>query len=1032
MNITEIALKNRLSTWVLTVSIVLLGFISYIRLPREASPDIAIPFVMVQTFYTGVSPEDMEGLITNKIEKELQGIENVKEVRSASMEGLSSITVEFEPNVIKEDALQKVRDAVDRAKPELPDDAEEPQIIELNFATFPIMLINLRGNLPPDQLKKLGDDLADGIEAIPGVLEVEVAGGREKEIQIFVDPKKLALYRLSFKDMVDTIRDEHLNLPAGDVNLGNTNYILRVPGELQLAQSFGEIVLKTQGGKALKLKDVAKIQMGYEDLRSLSRFNGKTSLTLAVKKRTGENIIQIAQKVKAFLAEQSKAFPPGVSTTITQDQSDIVFQMVRDLENNILSGLVLVVLVLFVAMGFRNALIVGLSIPLSMLLSFLVIELSGMTLNFVVLFSLILALGMLVDNAIVIVENIYRHREEGEKPFMASLIGTREVQIAVFVSTLTTLAAFFPMVFWPGIMGAFMKYLPITVIITLSSSLFVAFIINPTLASLSMKKVTPKSTQDSRFLHFYRKHLAWGMDHPKTVILGFMGFLFGTLVIYVMLSHGIEFMPEVEPNFFQVIVDAPSGTTLKQTDKIVRAIEKEALKISDAMGVTANVGAGAQSDYFSTASQGVDQGKITVDLKKKRYRKENSFHLIQQIRSFTRTLPGAAFRVEEQQHGPPTGPPINVEISGDRYEILGELSAKVKEILAVIPGVEDIRDDYEKGRPEITISINRDRAGLLGLKVRTIASAIRTAIHGYTAGEFRVGTEEYDVVVRWPKKAREDLQTLKDMVIFHEGKAIPIANLGEIKRTTGLVSIKHKDQKRMVTISAEVSGRSHYAALVEAQKRIRQKLTLPPGYSLTYTGENEEQQKAQDFLSRAFIYALVLILLILVTKFNSLKTPLIIFTSVIMSMIGVMWGLLITGLPFGILMTGIGIISLAGVVVNNAIVLLDYANQLIARGLPIKDAIITASSRRVRPVLLTAITTILGLIPLSTGISFDFHTFTWDIGGEGSQWWGPMGVAVIFGLAFATFLTLILVPLLHYRSMKKCSASDGMEQMDGS
>ncbi|HPR63739.1 MAG TPA: efflux RND transporter permease subunit [Thermoanaerobaculia bacterium] len=1019
MKITDLAIKNRTTTFVLTLSIMLLGWISYVSLPREASPDIQIPFVLVQTFYSGVSPEDIESLITNKIETELQGIDKVKEIRSASQEGFSSISVEFEPNIDLDTALQKVRDGVNRAKPELPQDVDDPIVLEINFSTFPIMVVNMTAPISIDQLKDIGEDLSDLIETVPGVLRVDLAGGLTRQINIFVDPARLSNYRISLQDIVDTISDEHLNIPGGDLDVGDTNFLIRVPGELKLSDRFRDLVIKAHGSRVVRIGDVARVEYSFEKRSSYSRFNGEESISLMVRKRTGENIIEIADRVKTLLSDQQSALPEGLDITITSDESEMVHNMVRDLENNIISGLILVVLVLFVVMGFRNALLVGLAIPMSMLLSFMIIEFFGMTLNFVVLFSLILALGMLVDNAIVIVENIYRHREEGLSLIEAARKGTHEVGIAVFVSTLTTLAAFFPMVFWPGIMGEFMKYLPFTVIITLSSSLFVALVINPTICSTTMKITAQRKEQSSAFTDFYTQNLSWVLDHPRVTVMGFVAFLLLTLVLYPFLSHGTEFFPDVEPNFFLVDVNSPPGTSLEATDSVVRQVESAARELPDLESLTAASGAGAQSDFFTTSSQATDQGRVTVDLLDRKDRKQNSFRTLELMRERLKEIPGAEFKVESEQHGPPTGPPINVEISGEDYELLGSFAQEIRDILSTVKGVEDIRDDYDSGRPEIRVRVLRDKAAMLDLKTRDIASTIRTAIHGTDAGEFRVGTDEYDITVMWDESFRKGVQYLDGLIIHHEGKEIPLSNVAVLERTTGLVGIRHKNTKRVVTISADVAGRSHYAGLKDAQTAIASGLSLPAGYVISYTGENEEQEKTQVFISKALLYALILISLILITEFNSAALPLIILTSVIMSMAGVLWGLILTGHPFGILMTGIGIISLAGVVVNNAIVLLDYAEQLLLRGLSLREAVLTASTRRLRPVLLTAITTILGLIPLSTGLSFDFHTFTPDIGGEGSQWWGPMGMAVIFGLLFATALTLIMVPSLYFIIKKR-------------
>ncbi|NKB72800.1 MAG: hypothetical protein GKR89_37490 [Candidatus Latescibacteria bacterium] len=710
------------------------------------------------------------------------------------------------------------------------------------------------------------------------------------------------------------------------------------------------------------------------------------------------------------------AYFSGNALVVLADQSQDIRLMVSDLENNIISGLLLVVAVLFLFLGGRNAFFVGAAIPLSMLITFAVLSLAGITLNMVVLFSLILALGMLVDNAIVIVENIYRHRQEGRGADEGAWIGTDEVAMPVIASTLTTLCAFAPMIFWPDIMGEFMKYLPITLIITLTSSLFVGLVITPTLCARFMKVGgTQQQTSPTllRVIAVYRRFLTGALDRPWITLSTAFGLLAVTIVLYGFLGHGVEFFPEVEPRKAYIDVRAPSGTSLDESDRLVRRIEEDLRAFGDVETFVANVGGGG-GDIFTALFGGSGEthnSRVSVDFVAEENRGQSSLLTIKEIRAQLRRLTGAEVEIEQEQDGPPTGAPISVEISGEDFAVLGQLAAQVKRIVAQVPGAVDVKDDYDRGRPEVRVHIDRESAALAGLDTRMIATTVRTAIYGAEASEYRVGEEEYDIRVRFQADRRLRVEDLERIMVEKEGRLIPLGTVARVETGAGWGGIRRKDLKRMVTIEGKVEGRTSDAVLRDVQQALAD-FALPTGYLIDYSGEKEEQEKAAAFLGKAFIIALFAIALVLVTQFDSLTLSMTVLSSVILSLVGVLVGLLVTATPFGIIMTGVGVISLAGVVVNNAIVLIDYIRQLHQRGLDRREAILQAGAVRFRPVVLTAITTILGLIPLAAGISFDFANFSWEIGGRSSQWWGPMGVAVVFGLAFATLLTLVVVPTI--------------------
>ncbi|RMD95112.1 MAG: efflux RND transporter permease subunit [Calditrichaeota bacterium] len=1016
MNLVEFSLKHKPVVSILVLIFVVMGLMSYFSLPRESAPSITIPIVLVTTPYFGVSPSDIETLITQPIEKKLKELTDVKEIRSTSSEGMSVIEVEFNPDINIDEALQKVRDKVDLAKSELPEDAEEPVINEINFSEFPIMLVNISGNYDLVKLKEIAEDFEDKFEAIPGVLDVTISGGLEREVKVNVDLQKLKYYNVAFKDVIETIQNENKTIPGGSIEVGNLKYMVRVPGEFKTVDIIPDLVIKSENEKPIYIKDVADVEFGYKDPTSYARESGLNCVTLNVKKRSGENLLKIADQIKKIIEEEKPKLPSGTLITITADRSKDIRRMVNELENNIISGLILVVGILFAFLGFRNSLFVAIAIPLSMLIAFIVIQALGYTLNMIVLFSLILALGMLVDNAIVLVENIYRHREEGFSAYEASLKGAGEISRAITASTVTTLCAFAPMIIWPGIMGEFMKYLPITLIITLSSSLLVALAINPAVCEVFMK-VTKKKEQHrilNRVLNSYEKVLRYALTHRRLTISASFGFLLFVIILYGFLGKGVEFFPEVEPSQLFIEVTAPTGTKLDESDRIVREIEKKIPKFKrDIVSYVSNVGNAGSNVRFGGGESSPHKSRVTIEFVERQYRSQSSELTMQQIRHEIEHIPGARIEVKKPDVGPPTGPPINIEIIGDDFEVLGQLATKIRNAIKHIPGLVDLKDDYDTGRPELKIRIDRKKAGIYGLTTAKIASTIRTAIYGTEASEYRVADEEYDITVRLKEDARKSLDALNNLTIYHEGKQIPLVAVASFEVGGGLTSIKRKDLKRVVTVSGNTEGRLTNDVLKDVQQTIAQ-MKLPPGYSIKYTGQNKEQEESKQFLIRAFMMAIFAIFLVLVYEFNSTSIPFVIMISVVLSLIGVLIGLLVTRLPFGILMTGIGVISLAGVVVNNAIVLIDYIQQLRERGMEKFEAIVQGGKTRLRPVIMTAITTIMGLIPLTTGFNFDFRNFRFDIGGESSQWWGPMGVAVIFGLAIATFLTLVVVPVAYY------------------
>jgi len=1020
MIVNQAALKRQATVMALLVIIVIAGLYCYATLPRESFPDITIPYVFVTTTYEGVAPQDMEKLITIPIERKLKGIDNVEEIRSTSAEGLSTVAIKFLPKVDLDDAVQKVRDKVDQAKNDLPADlADDPVIQEVNFSDMPVIRVVLSGPFSLRRLQNLAEDIQDQIESITGVLEARISGGLEREIHVEFDLDRVGAYNVPFSSIINSVTRGNVNMPGGSMDIGEGKYLVRVPEDFKHPSEIFSIVAFVRDGKPVYLRDVATIKDSHKDALTRSRINGEKSVTIAVSKRSGENIVRVTDEVKRVVAEMRPRLPRTLQIDLTADMSNDVRLMVADLENNIISGLLLVIAVIFIFIGGQSAIFVALAIPYSMFITFILLTGFNVTLNMVVLFSLILALGMLVDNGIVIVENIYRHMQQGKSRREAASIGTDQVAWPVITSTLTTLGAFLPMMFWPGIMGEFMGYLPMTLIMALSASLFVALVINPVLSARYQKvKIARPEKKNSRaqepFLkRIYLHLLQWSLGHRWVVVLTSILLLIAAMASFILFGKGTEFFPETEPKRAYVNIKAPEGTNLNTSDKLVAEAEKIVSEYKDIRYVISNIGA-LGGDPFSQGGTGTHISRVVLDFKDFHERSRPSSGIVNEVRQrILATMKGAEVQVEKEEEGPPTGKPINIEISGENILILGELAARVRQEIRNIPGLVDLKDNFVKGKPEIRVRVDKEKAALLGLDTYTIAYTVKAAINGVKAGVYREGKDEYDIIARLPERDRQSIENLKRITVSGPmGEPIPLTSLAEISLGSGIGAIMRLDQKRVVTISGDVSGRLANDVIKEIDERLKTNLTWPRGYHYRFSGEQEEQAKAQAFLSKAFFACIAIILLILMTQFNSFITPLIILTSVLLSLIGVFIGLLVTGTAFGIIMTGIGVISLAGVVVNNAIVLIDYYNQLLARGISSMEALMRAGAVRFRPVILTAITTILGLFPMAIGISFDFRKLAWDVGGESSQWWGPMAVAVIFGLGFATLLTLIVVPVL--------------------
>lgn len=1110
--LTSASLKNRTTVFFLTFLMIVLGISSYISLPKDSYPEIEQPIVYIGTAHPGNAPLDIENLITRPLEKEINTISEVDNIKSTSVQDYSTIIVEFTPETDVEDALTKVKDAVDRAKPELPSDLRsDPNIFELNLSEFPIMNINLSGDYSLEKLEDFAEYLEDEIEKVTEVSKVEIRGLDEKEVKINVDPYKLEAVKLNFSDIENAITAENVSLSGGNILDDGVRRTIRVVGEFDDASQMEDIVVKNEKGNIVYLKDVATVEFGFKEKQSYARMNGKPVVSVDVIKRSGENLLITTEKINKIMEEAKNYLPDDLDIAITNDQSEITREMVSNLENNIISGVILVVLVLLFFLGTRNALFVGVAIPLSMFISFIVLSAFSITINMMVLFSLIMALGMLVDNGIVVVENVYRLMELGMKPMEATRRGVGEVAWPIISSTATTLAAFLPLAFWPGLMGQFMRYLPITLIVTLTSSLFVALVINPVMIASFMKVDDRRQFNYKRIWRFILIAVGLGalllMGGFNTVgnlsiILGFLIllnvyvlvpasrrfqdtflpfiegiysktleyalkgrkpylFFFGT-VFLLFLSFGLMgvftpnviFFPVNEPLYVNVFIEQPSGTDIEVTNELTEEIEQKVIEVVAPYqfmveSVVTKVGQDTADPNDPSAvgqAETPNKARITVNFVEYKYRKRPetgewvmTSDIMEEIRAAIKGYPGVAITIDKDAAGPPVGKPISIEVSGQDFQTLIDITDRMKTFIneSGIEGIERLKTDLETGKPELIVDIDREKARRFGLSTYSIANEVRTSLFGKEISTFKQGEDDYEIQLRLDEKYRYDIGALMNKsVVFRDQTngqivSVPISSVAKAELSTTYGSVRRKDLQRVVTISSNVLGDYNPTEINNQIKEVLADFEMPQGYSYKFSGEQEKQAEEMAFLSSALMLAVFLIFLIIVAQFNKMTAPLIIMTSVIFSTIGVFLGLIVFQMDFVVIMTMVGIISLAGIVVNNAIVLIDFIEltrkrrrkELGVERLTLEqvdEAIISAGKTRLRPVLLTAITTVLGLIPLAIGLNIDFIGFLAEydpdffMGGDNEIFWGPMSWTIVFGLTFATFLTLVIVPVMYW------------------
>ena len=1028
MHPSHIAIRNPVFVFIMVLVISIAGFKAYKSIPREAAPDIQIPLLIVSIPFPGASPEDVESLISNKVEQELKTIKNLKEISSTSSEGVSVLTLEFTSDFDISEARTKVREKMDQIKPDLPADAEDYQVTEINLSEQPLMILNLAGDMGLLGLTELADEVKEEIEGITGILEVRRAGGLEKEIRVYVNPDKMNYYKLALNQVSSSISNENTNLPGGTITMGPTKYMIRVPGEFISPEGINEALISAPNQVPVRVKDIAQVVFGYKEVTSKSRLDGLESVSLSIVKRSGENLLAIRDEVKSIIQRLEKDYKEDVKFSILSDQGERVQQIVKDLENNIITGFVLVFLVLLLVMGISNALLVAIAIPLSFLVSMIILNVMGFTLNIVVLFSLILSLGLLVDNAIVIVENIYRHRQAGKSRIEAAMLGTKEIAIPVTTSTITTVAAFFPLIFMPGIAGEFISFLPKTLIVTLSSSLFVALIINSVLCSTMMrvnvnKEVTSdfdelKLVDHSKILRVYQRTLRGVLRFRLVTVMVFIFLFIGTFYWYgtnTFPRKRVEFFPKTEPSEAIVNITAPMGTTLDISDGYVTSVEGYIESDMDKLdAVVANVGQRRGAGASSSGSTTTYLSHVVLDFPSWQNWVEKPSEIIKNLRQKLVKMVGVQVKLVEAQSGPPTGKAFNLEVQGEDFSKMINSVEIIKQKIKDIPGLVDLTDDFDRSRPELKVIIDRDKASRLGFRARDIASTVRTAFNGKKVSVFRDGTEEYDIWVQLDQSFRKNQSDLASLFIFtSSGEPVRLSEIAKVDTGPSYGSIRHVDTERTITISGDAFRVPGPVLVMKAQQALKD-LELPDGVRYKFTGENKGRQETQIFIGQALIIAICLILVVMIAQFNSIALPFIVITSVFMSVMGVLLGLIVHDRPFGIIMTGVGTVALAGIVVNNVIVMLDFVVKLRKQGFARNEAMVLASAVRFRPVLLTAVTTVIGLAPMAMGMDIDFSRDSPIVfGSESGSFWKSMALAIMYGLSVATFLTLFMVPTLY-------------------
>lgn len=1094
---TSWAIDNRTSIYVLAIFISVLGLMNYFAIPKEQFPQVVIPYIVVNTAYPGTSPEDIENLVTRPLENELKSISDVKNITSNSVPDFSSIIVEFDPDLSIETAKQRVRDAVDKAKSELPTDLpNEPDIMDIDISAMPVMFLNISGDFDLDKLKHFAEITQDKIESLKEITRVDIVGALDREIQIDADIFKMQAAKVTFSDIERAVAMENMTISGGILTNNGVRNTVRVVGQFKDVETIRNIVVQSSSGAFVKLSDIAQVNDSFKEQESFARLDGKNVITLNVIKKNGANLLDASDQIVEIVEDLKKTqYPQGMDVTITGDQSLHTRNTLEELNNTIIIGFILVTIVLMFFMGFTNAFFVGLSVPLSIFLAYLVIPSLGFTMNMIVMFAFIFALGIVVDDAIVVIENTHRLHRFNPDINIAAKKAAGEVFMPILSGTLTTLAPFFPLAFWPGIVGQFMHYLPVTLIITLFASLFVAYVFNPVFAVSFMKHEYDDEFQKrsgwrkikisiiimlafagifyitkvygiANFLvfavllillfHFVLKKAIdvfqnklwpWVLkeyerelrliligSRPVWILVGMIGLFFATIFITGAVKPTVLFFPNSDPNNIYVYIKMPGGTDQNVTDSVTRIAEQRVYKVMgennpDVESIISNVTIGAEEQGFTTTGTPFNRGKVSINFIEHKHRtsEHTTTEYLEMLRKEIVNIPGAEITVDKDQNGPPTGKPINIEVTSEDLEDLIVDAYAFRDYIDSldIPGVEELKSDFEMNSPEIIVQIDRDRAQRLGISTGQIGLEIRTALYGKEISKLKQDEDEFPIMLRYDENVRKNINSLVNLEITYRDmnsgmlRSIPLSTVAKIDYTSSYAGIKRLDQKRIITIYSNVLSGYSANDIVPIINREAKKFNLHPGTEIKLTGEQEDQAETAGFLLKAMVIAIGAIFFILITQFASVSKSLIILSEVIFSIIGVLLGIIIFNMDIVIMMTGLGIVALGGIVVRNGILIVEFIDAKKAEGMPTRRAIIEGGKTRMTPVILTATATMLGLVPLAVGLNINFTTLFTELnphiyfGGDNVAFWGPLAWSIIFGLSFATFLTLMFVPALY-------------------
>lgn len=1010
------------------VMILLVGAYAYVGIPKESSPEIPIPTLYVSTTLEGISPEDSERLLVEPLETELSAITGLKQITSNGAEGHASVQLEFEPGFDSDEALDKVREGVDRAKSDLPEDATDPVVTEINTALFPILTAILSGPVPERTLNRISEELKDAIEGLSGVLEVDVGGERTELLEVLIDPTVFETYNISFEELISQINRNNRLIAAGAIESGAGRLVLKVPGLIEDVEDVMSLPIKVRGDTVVTFADVATIRRTFKDPTGFARIDGQPALALEIKKRSGANIIETVAAVRELIDEMRTEWPDSITVKYTQDESEQVQSMLSDLEANVIAAVILVMIVIVWALGVRSALLVGLAIPGAFLAGVTALWVMGYTMNLVVLFSLILVVGMLVDGAIVTTELADRRLQEGHSPRAAYAHAAKRMSWPIIASTATTLSVFFPLLFWTGTVGEFMKFLPITVILTLTASLFMALVFIPVVGGIIGKR-PPQSAKDKATLYAaeqgdprdlkgftggYVKLLQFAILRPWMTLILAISMLMGGFTAYAQFGNGITFFPEVEPDFAQVQVRARDNFSIYEQDELVRQVEQRLFEYDEIASVYARTGGGNRDSADLI-------GTIQVEFTEWDERRTAAM-IGEDIRTEMAAIPGIDVQVQTASNGPTGGKPVNLRIKAHDSEVQQQVVNQIREKMSDIGGFTDVTDSRPLPGVEWRIAVNRSEAARFGADISTLGQAVQLLTRGITVADYRPDDAEgsIDINVRFPSDERtlEELQSLR---VPTSAGLVPISNFVTFEPSPRTGTITRVDQERVVTVEANVAPGVLVNDQTVSLRSAIDAMDLPLGVEASFAGEAEDQQESMIFLAGAFITAIFLMFVILVIQFNTFYQAFVVMSAIVFSIAGVLFGLLVTGRPFGVVMGGIGVIALAGIVVNNNIVLIDTYNDLKKAGLSPLEAALRTGAQRLRPVVLTSVTTALGLMPMVIGLNINFFTREIVYGAPSTQWWTELSSAIAGGLVVATVLTLVVTPAMLMLGEKKAT-----------